>query len=443
MSGGGSPPPAPDYVGAARAQGNANLEAARLQARLGRVNQVGPTGSVTYSGQGDNWTQTTALSPEQRALYEATTRNAQSRAGIAGDQSAALAGALRQPIDFSGQPSRVSSVGANPYETDVNASSVANRNVDLSGVSPLSSDFSGERQRVEDALYGRATSRLDPQFSREEEKTRSQLINQGIREGSEGWGNAMREFENRRSDAYSDARDRSIAAGGAEQSRLYADALRGRQQGVGEAFNTAQFGNQAAQQEFQNEMARTGLYNTGQQSEFDQQMANAGLTNAARDAGINETMIPRNQLMQEFMQLYGDYQRPESNAPGTGGVQGIEAGDFQNAANQQYGYQTDMYNYDQQRRQQNTSTAASAATLAYLAYLASDPRLKTDIERTGTLENGLPTYRYRFKNESTQRIGVMSTDVRGFMPEAVIVGEDGYDRVNYTMIGAAHLLEAN
>lgn len=49
MSGGGSPPAQPDYVGAAREQGRWNLEAARTGARLNRVNQVGPGGSVTYS----------------------------------------------------------------------------------------------------------------------------------------------------------------------------------------------------------------------------------------------------------------------------------------------------------------------------------------------------------------------------------------------------------
>ena len=44
-----SPPPAPDYTGAAQAQGAANVEAARLSARMANPNIIGPYGSQTIS----------------------------------------------------------------------------------------------------------------------------------------------------------------------------------------------------------------------------------------------------------------------------------------------------------------------------------------------------------------------------------------------------------
>ena len=44
-----SPPPAPDYTGAAQAQGAANVEAARLSARMANPNIIGPYGSQTVS----------------------------------------------------------------------------------------------------------------------------------------------------------------------------------------------------------------------------------------------------------------------------------------------------------------------------------------------------------------------------------------------------------
>lgn len=443
MSKGGSPPAQPDYVGAARAQGQENLNAARVGAQLNRVDQVGPTGSVRYTrdpNNPDHYIQTTELSPEQQQLYGSTTANAQNRADIAGGSANHLAQQLANPISFSGLPERTGSVGTSPYRTGVNADSVANRNVDLSGVSGINSDFTGERQRVEDALYGSATKRLDPQFDQREEGIRSQLMNQGIREGSEAWGNAMREFENQRSDAYGDARDRSIAAGGAEQSRLFADALAARQQGVGEQFGLGEFANQAAQQEFGNEALRTNLYNVGQQAGFDQNMSNAYLGNQARDQGINETLLPRNQAMSEFMQLYGDY-AGGPQASGIPGVSGPAPADIQGAMNQGYQYQTDMYNYDQQRNAQNMNSGVGLASALMLAL--SDRRAKTDIERIGELPNGLPTYRFKYKGEDTVRKGVMSDEVREVMPEAVVVGEDGFDRVNYAMINAAHLLEAH
>lgn len=442
MSGGGRPPAQPDYVGAAREQGQWNLAAARTGAQLNRVNQVGPGGSVNYSNNGDQWTQTTNLSPEQLALYNSTTGNALDRANIAGNSAGSLAQALQNPIDFSGLPNRTGYVKTAPYQPGVNADSLAQSNVDLSSIPGLNSDFGAERQRVEDSLYSSATERLDPEFAQREEATRTQLMNQGIREGSEAWNNAMRDFGNSRQDAYGNARDRAIQAGGAEQSRLYADALRNRQQNVGEEFGTAEFANRAAQQRFGNEAARTNIYNAAQDSDFNQGLANAQLGNRAREAGINEELLPRNQLMNEFMSLYGDYSgsgTPQGLNPGQ--VPTPAAGDYAGAANQGYQYQNDIYNYQQQRSAQNTNSAIGLATA--LAMIYSDRRLKTDIERVGELPNGIPTYRFRYKGDDTTQIGVMSDDVREVMPDAVIPDESGFDRVNYAMIGAGHLIGAN
>lgn len=444
MSSGGSAP-APDYEAAAIAQGNANLQAARLGAELNRVDQIGPTGSVTYSQDPNNpnsWTQTTALSPEQQALYNQQVGNQQGVANLAGDQLSSLSGTLSQPFSVSG-PERISSVGTRAYQTDINAPSVANTSVDLSGISGITSDFSAERQRVEDALYGRSASRLDEQFARSDEDTRTRLLNSGLREGSEAWNNAMRDADLSKQDAYGAARDQAIAAGGAEQSRLYADALAGRQQSVGEAFDTATFGNQATQQQFTNEATRTNQYNLGQQSAFDQESTNANLANSVRDAAINEQQTVRNQSLQEFLSLYGD------GGGGTGStgssvasVQSPEAAPIMEAYNNQYGADINAWNADQQRQSQNVNAGVSAATTLAALYL-SDRRAKTDIERIGILPNGLPAYRYKYRGENISRIGVMSDDVRKFMPAAVMVGDDGYDCVNYAMIGAAHLLEAN
>ena len=438
----GRPPPAPDYVAAAQEQGRLNLDAARTGAELNRVNQVGPDGSTIYSRDGDQYTQTTTLSPEQQALYDQSVRNAQDRAGLAGQSAGYLGQQLSNPIDFGGLVGRTSSVNNSPYQTNVNADSVAQRNVDLSGVPGINTDFSGERQRVEDSLYGSGAARLDDQFGRREENTRTQLLNQGIREGSEAWNNAMNDFGNERQDAYGNLRDRSIAAGGAEQSRLFADALQARQQGVGEQFGTAGFANDAAQQNFGNEAYRTNLYNSGQDTNFNQGLVNANLGNQARDAGINETLLPRQQIMSEFQNLYGD---PYSyQAPGVPGVAGPAPVDYTGAVNQQYQGQVDQYNAQQQARGGLYGALAGlGGNLGSAAILASDPRLKSDIERIGKLPNGLPTYRFKYKGEDQSRMGVMSTDVREFMPGAVVVGEDGYDRVNYSMIGATHLLEVN
>lgn len=357
--------PAPDYTGAAREQGRQNIAAARVGAALNRVNEQGPLGSVTYTQDPrnpDRWTQTTTMSPEQQALYESRTANQQGVSDLAGDQLSGLYGTLTQPFSVDG-PERISSVGPRAYQTDVNAPSVANTSVDLSGIPGITSDFSAERQRVEDALYGRASSRLDEQFARSDEDTRSRLVAQGIREGSEAWNNAMRDADLAKQDAYGSARDRAIAAGGAEQSRLFADALRGRQQSVGEAFDTATFGNQATQQQFQNEATRAGLYNVGQQAGFDQESVNANLANAVRDAAMREQQTVRNQPLQEFLSLYGDG-GGGTGATGGGGIAGVagpEPAPVMDAYTNQFNAQMGAWSADQQARQQNINTGIGAA----------------------------------------------------------------------------------
>jgi hypothetical protein len=66
----------------------------------------------------------------------------------------------------------------------------------------------------------------------------------------------------------------------------------------------------------------------------------------------------------------------------------------------------------------------------------SDVRLKTDIDVVGTTVHALPLYRFRYRNRPEQRYeGVMAQDVLKVMPDAVIMGDDGYYRVDYGKLG--------
>ncbi len=428
MSGGSAPQP-PDYTGAAIAQGQANIEAARIAAQLNRVNQSGPGGSTAYTqdpNSPDTWTQTTSLSPEQLALYKSNTANQQGVSGLAGNQLNTLQGTLSQPFSVNG-PERVSSVTPSLYKTDVNAPSVRYGDIDTSGLPsfgtstardyqasvdfsgapalPGQNDFSAERQRVEDALYGSASKRLDDQYTRSDEDMRTRLLNSGLREGSEGWNNAMRDNELSKQDTYGNARDRAIAAGGAEQSRLFSDALAARGQSTnetlasgnfanqssnlanlyglnsrgqaaserGQAFGektaVAQFGNQATQQQFQNELSRLGLYNAGQETAFNQGSQNAELANAVRDAAMREQQTTRNQPLQEFLALYGD---GGGGTGATGGniasVAGPQAPNLVDATNNQYSANMNQYSADEQQRANNTNALIGIASMAAMYY---------------------------------------------------------------------------
>ncbi len=69
--------------------------------------------------------------------------------------------------------------------------------------------------------------------------------------------------------------------------------------------------------------------------------------------------------------------------------------------------------------------------------LFSDPRLKENVTQVGTTAYGLGQYEFSYKSDPSHQMyrGVMSNEVRKVMPAAVTVGPDGYDRVNYGMLG--------
>ncbi|MFM0263330.1 tail fiber domain-containing protein [Paraburkholderia sediminicola] len=90
----------------------------------------------------------------------------------------------------------------------------------------------------------------------------------------------------------------------------------------------------------------------------------------------------------------------------------------------------------------NYGTGAGAA-LGGLMGAYSDRRLKEDIEPTGeSLENGLPIYLYRYLWDAphVRRTGVMADEVRRIAPHAVERDATGFDKVNYDVIGGAHVL---
>lgn len=72
----------------------------------------------------------------------------------------------------------------------------------------------------------------------------------------------------------------------------------------------------------------------------------------------------------------------------------------------------------------------------------SDERLKENIERTGET-NGIPTFKWKWNKEAKKfglegdGFGTLSKFVKQVMPEAVS-NKDGYEQVNYDMIGVKH-----
>jgi hypothetical protein len=97
-----------------------------------------------------------------------------------------------------------------------------------------------DRQRFEDSVYASQTRRLDPQFQRLERSQDARLAAQGLGANSEATRNLRTDFARDRADAYGEAANQAIQAGGAEQSRAIQQAIAG-----------GTFGNQARTQGLQ------------------------------------------------------------------------------------------------------------------------------------------------------------------------------------------------
>lgn len=167
-----TPPPAPDPVATATAQGNMNQNTATTQQLLNMTNQVTPDGSLTYTQTGNNtftgadgktytvpqFTATQTLSPTGQKLYDLTNES-KLNLGNAGVTASKKIG------DILG--------------TNVNLSNDA----------------------VENRLMDLGTRRLQPQFARDEASMRTNLINSGIRPGSDAWNSEMTRLSQNKNDA--------------------------------------------------------------------------------------------------------------------------------------------------------------------------------------------------------------------------------------------------
>jgi hypothetical protein len=175
-----TPPAAPDPVVTANAQQNMNQNTATTQQLLNMTNQVTPDGSLTYTQSGNNtftgadgksysvpqFTATQSLSPTGQQLHDLTDT---SKVNLAN-----------------------AGVTASKKIGDILGS-----NVDLSN------------DAVENRLLQLGTARLQPQFARDDQALRTQLINSGIRQGSDAWNTEM----TRQSQSKNDALDQLILSG--------------------------------------------------------------------------------------------------------------------------------------------------------------------------------------------------------------------------------------
>ena len=121
-----SPPPPPDYTGAAIAQGAANKDAAQASAFLSNPNVTSPYGtrSVSYGpGPGvNNYVPniTETFSPGQQAVFDQEQALSQKLGSLGNSAADYASGTLSKPLDFAGVPAagQFSAATGVPYSTE-------------------------------------------------------------------------------------------------------------------------------------------------------------------------------------------------------------------------------------------------------------------------------------------------------------------------------------
>jgi hypothetical protein len=143
------------------------------------------------------------------------------------------------------------------------------------------------------------------------------------------------------------------------------------------------------------------------------------------NSALQSQLALRAQPLNEILALSGQsqVQSPQfASTPSTGvagtDVAGITQAGYQNQ-NQQYNNQQSLLG----------GLFSAGANLLPLAF--SDRRLKEDIRRIGTADNGLPIYAYRMLDDTKTQIGFMADEVEAIHPEAVFHDPSGYLKVNY------------
>ena len=221
---------------------------------------------------------------------------------------------------------------------------------------PGINDFSADRDKVTQALI----ARNQPQIDRSEESTRARLLNMGAREGSEAWRAGMDDLARQQNDFNLAA----INAGGAEQSRLF------------------------------------------------------GLGQQARQQGIQERAFQRSQPINEYATLLGlggNVQAPQFNSPQTQ----IAPTDVIGPTALNYQGQMAAWNARNNANQSTMGNLFGLGSALGSAWIGSDIRIKENIRRVGTLDNGLPVYTFTYKSGGPVHMGVMAQDVEKVNPSAV------------------------
>ena len=376
------PPPAPDYAGAAVAQGAANVETARLEGRMNRPDVVSPYDITRVTDlPDDRFLQTYSLTPE----YEAQRKKQVEISDAYLDTAGRLLGGLPQET-FS-----LAGLSAQPGLIDRSNFATV----------PTMENLGDYATRVEGAYFNRAVSRLQPQFEKQEIDLRTQLINAGIPEGTTAYNNAFAELRMAHNDIL-----QGLAADSIREGQILADAQLGRATGL-RSFQISDAASRVAEQERMRDRQLADLL-LQREVPLSEKATLTGLPAPATrggqiaDTGLN---VPATSIAPP--PLFASAQ-----------AQGIDA-------NQRYSTATDAY---------GAQMAALGDIASNSRFIRSDITLKKNIKYKSKSKSGLNIYEFEYNWSPQKYTGVMAQEVKKVKPSAVSENIFGHMMVDYSQL---------
>ena len=477
------PPTPPDPIRTAAGATATNIGTAVANQQMNNINQVTPQGALTYSQTGTYTyndpttgqsyeipltTATQSLSPDQQNLQSLGMQSQTNLAELAAQQSGSLQNLLAQPMSLGNAPGQGDVSWLNTANPLTGFADVGGQQRTLGDAGAITKtygpadNFSADRGRVEQALYGR----IDPQLQRDRQALETRLQDQGIRYGSAAYNQAMDDW-NRQS---TDARLAVTAAGGQEQQRMMDMAAK--QAGFQNAAQLQQFQelqqrgmftNQAQAQDYQQAAMRGQFYNTGVAQQQARNTAIYNAQNQTRQNYLAEQYALRNQPINEISALMSGSQVKDPSFVNTGNQQ-INTTDYAGLVNN--AFSQNLQNYQIQSNNANQLIGGLFGAIAGAGKAAvSDRRVKENIHKIGTIfapgavsdadsdepgrraayvrdvdqdeQKKLPIYEYSFKADptSTRHIGPMAQDVEKLDKEAVFT-RNGVKHIDKTRLGS-------
>jgi hypothetical protein len=274
--------------------------------------------------------------------------------------------------------------------------------------------------------------RLEPSLARQRTSTETQLINQGLRPGTEAYDNAARILGEQENDLRSQAALQGLNLDIGANQQGFSQALQGGQ--YANAADLAQFGaaqqaqqarNQAIAQNYGQGMTAAQAQNATEAQRYNQAMQAAQFGNTAQQQALAQALTQRQLPLNEINALMSGSQIQN---PQFGAYQGqtITPAPIANAAAQQGAFNQNLYN--QQVGTYNTNVEG-LYNLGGSAARASDIRLKSNIKRLGTHKSGLGIYEYDIFGR--HEVGVMAQEALVLRPDVVLHHPAGFLMVDY------------